>query len=51
MKCVGFRVLLLRSCEWVATGACVTRIPADFPTAEKTSVAADEVAPPAPFEL
>ncbi|MBN1418955.1 MAG: alpha-L-fucosidase [Planctomycetes bacterium] len=49
MKCVGFRVLLLRSCEWVATGACETPIPADFPTAEKTSVRGDEVAPPAPF--
>ncbi len=38
MKCVGFKLLLLRSCEWAATGRCTIPIPADFPTAEKMSI-------------
>jgi hypothetical protein len=38
MHCVGFRVLLCRACEWLATGACITPIPENFPTAEQTSV-------------
>ena len=38
MQCLGFQVLLVRSCEWSATGRCVTPVPPDFPTAEKTSV-------------
>lgn len=38
MKCVGFQVLLFRSCEWAATGKCTTPIPDNFPTAESTSV-------------
>jgi len=38
MKCVGFQVLLFRSCEWVATGKCITPVPDNFPTAESTSI-------------
>ena len=38
MQCVGFKVLLYRSCEWLATGKCTTPIPANFPTAKKTSI-------------
>ncbi len=38
MKCVGFKVLLYRACEWLATGNCTTPIPDNFPTAEKTSL-------------
>lgn len=38
MKCVGFKVLLYRACEWLATGKCVTPIPGNFPTPEKTSL-------------
>lgn len=38
MKCVGFIVTLQRGTEWAATGKVTqTTIPADFPTAEKTS--------------
>lgn len=37
MRCVGFKVLLDRACEWLATGKCVTPIPANFPTADKVS--------------
>jgi len=38
MKCVGFRVLLQRACQWTATGKCVTPIPENFPTADATSI-------------
>ena len=38
MQCVGFKTLLCRSVEWVATGKCTTPIPDNFPTADKTVV-------------
>jgi len=38
MQCVGFKVLLYRACEWLATGKSATPLPANFPTADKTSV-------------
>jgi type 1 glutamine amidotransferase len=38
MKCVGFKVLLYRACQWLATGKCTTPIPANFPTADQTSL-------------
>jgi hypothetical protein len=34
---VGFITCLLRGTEWAATGKVTIEIPADFPTAEKTS--------------
>jgi type 1 glutamine amidotransferase len=37
MKCVGFQTLLLRSCEWAATGECAVPLPPNFPTAAKSS--------------
>ena len=37
MKCAGFELLLVRSCEWAATGKCLFPIPPNFPTAEKAS--------------
>ena len=37
MECVGFITLLQRGTEWAATGKVTTKIPADFPTAEKVS--------------
>ena len=37
MKCVGFRVILARGCEWAATGKVTQSVPEDFPTAEKLS--------------
>jgi len=39
MECVGFQVLLYRSCEWAATGKCTTSVPKAFPTADATSLA------------
>ena len=38
LQCVGFKTILYRACEWLATGKCVTPIPENFPTAEKTSI-------------
>jgi type 1 glutamine amidotransferase len=39
MKCVGFGTVLLRGCEWAATGdVTLTEVPKDFPTAEAVSV-------------
>jgi type 1 glutamine amidotransferase len=38
VQCVGFNVIMLRSCEWLATGKVTVAIPENFPTAEKASV-------------
>ena len=37
VECVGFITTLLRGTEWAATGKVTIPIPADFPSAEKTS--------------
>ncbi|MDZ4852962.1 MAG: ThuA domain-containing protein [Pirellulaceae bacterium] len=38
MECVGFITLFLRGTEWAATGKVTqTEVPADFPTADKSS--------------
>jgi uncharacterized protein len=37
MECVGFIITLQRAAEWAATGKVTSKIPADFPTADKTS--------------
>jgi uncharacterized protein len=37
MSCIGFQTTLLRGTEWAATGAVTLPIPANFPTADKTS--------------
>ncbi|HUE70903.1 MAG TPA: ThuA domain-containing protein [Pirellulaceae bacterium] len=36
-ECVGFITTLQRGAEWAATGKVTTKIPDDFPTAEKVS--------------
>jgi len=38
LACAGFAVTLQRGAEWAATGKVTQKIPADFPTAEKTSL-------------
>jgi type 1 glutamine amidotransferase len=38
MECVGFIVLLQRGAEWAATGDVTQALPADFPTAAKSSI-------------
>jgi type 1 glutamine amidotransferase len=38
VQCVGFVTLMLRSCEWLATGKVTVPVPANFPTEEKSSV-------------
>lgn len=37
IKCAGFAETLRRGTEWAATGKVTQKVPADFPTAEKTS--------------
>jgi type 1 glutamine amidotransferase len=38
MNCVGFITVLLRGCEWAATGdVTLTEVPKDFPTADNVS--------------
>ncbi|HZL88383.1 MAG TPA: ThuA domain-containing protein [Pirellulaceae bacterium] len=36
-ECVGFITTLQRGAEWAATGKVTTKIPSDFPAADKTS--------------
>ena len=38
LRCVGFRTLLQRSVEWLATGEVTLPVPENFPTAEKAVV-------------
>ncbi len=38
LSCAGFIATLQRGTEWAATGDVTQKVPADFPTAEKTSV-------------
>jgi len=38
VQCVGFVTILLRSCEWLATGKVSIPIPENFPSAEKSCV-------------
>ena len=40
MNCVGFILTLQRGTEWAATGNVTIPVPADFPTADKTSLRA-----------
>ncbi len=37
LNCVGFITTLQRGTEWAATGKVTQKVPADFPTADKTS--------------
>ena len=39
MRCIGFAATLQRGTEWAATGKVTLPLPANFPTAEKTSSA------------
>jgi type 1 glutamine amidotransferase len=40
MNCVGFILTLQRGTEWAASGKVTIPVPADFPTADKTSLRA-----------
>ena len=46
LNCVGFIATYQRGAEWAATGKVTQKVPADFPTADKTSTRA-EYNPPA----
>jgi type 1 glutamine amidotransferase len=38
VQCVGFVTLMLRACEWLATGKVTFPVPPNFPTEDKSSV-------------
>jgi type 1 glutamine amidotransferase len=38
VQCTGFNTIMLRSCEWLATGKVTVPVPANFPTPDKSSV-------------
>lgn len=38
VRCVGFATILQRGTEWAATGTATIALPANFPTADKTSL-------------
>jgi len=40
LNCVGFITTYQRGTEWAATGKVTQKVPADFPTADKTSTRA-----------
>lgn len=46
LNCVGFIATYQRGAEWAATGKVTQKVPADFPTADKTSTRADFTPPP-----
>lgn len=37
LSCIGFMTTFVRGCEWAATGKVSFEVPADFPTATKSS--------------
>ncbi|MCY3629957.1 MAG: ThuA domain-containing protein [Bacteroidota bacterium] len=41
LRCVGFRTLLQRSAEWLATGEVTLPVPENFPTAEQIEVVSE----------
>ena len=41
LNCVGFITTFQRGTEWAATGKVTQKVPADFPTADKTSTRAE----------
>ncbi len=42
LRCVGFITTFQRGTEWAATGKVTQKVPADFPTADKVSIRADQ---------
>ena len=46
LNCVGFIATFQRGTEWAATGKVTQKVPADFPTAGKTSTRPDYNPPP-----
>jgi len=45
LNCVGFIATYQRGVEWAATGKVTQKVPADFPTADKTSTRPEYVPP------
>jgi hypothetical protein len=40
-RCIGFQTTLIRVTEWLATGKVTYQVPANFPTANSTSLASE----------
>ena len=40
VRCIGFQTMLIRGCQWAATGKVTYPVPESFPTADKASLAA-----------
>ena len=38
MRCVGFQTLMIRGCQWAASGEVSYAVPADFPTEKEMQV-------------
>ena len=43
MRCVGFQTMLIRGCEWAATGEVTHPVPHDFPLANEVKLGAEPV--------
>lgn len=46
LNCAGFITTYQRGTEWAATGKVTQKVPADFPTADKTSTRSEYTPPP-----
>jgi type 1 glutamine amidotransferase len=42
IRCVGFQTVFVRGTEWAATGKVTTAVPANFPAADRVSIADPE---------
>ena len=45
MRCIGFQTLLIRGCEWAATGKVIYPVPEDFPAATDSAESASLSSP------
>lgn len=41
MRCIGFQTMLIRGCQWAATGKVSFAMPKDFPTADEVKLAGE----------
>ncbi|NLX99578.1 MAG: ThuA domain-containing protein [Rhodopirellula sp.] len=51
MRCVGFQTMLIRGCEWAATGKVTYPVPKDFPTAREIRLPPSFSPPSEQFEI
>ncbi len=51
MQCAGFQTMLIRGCEWAATGKVTYPVPDDFPTANEIKLSTPFAVPPQQFGI